>query len=410
LPNQLIYADIPYTFGEVILKKLLILNGSHSDIPLIAAGKELGFYVITAGNAPNLIGHRLADEYHAVDFSRRDEILQLARHLNIEAICSCANDFGLLTASYVAEKMSLPGYDSYVNAQCIHLKNHFKKFSRQENIITPNARVLRAGEDALPRIQGLQYPLMVKPVDLTGGKGITKVDVKDKLQAAIHYAFSMSAEKEIIIEEFFSGALHSLTTFIVKQKVVFYFCDNEFSYLNPFIVSTSSAPAINFDKVGKKLIGEIERIASGLSLVDGILHIQYMQNEQEAKIIEITRRCSGDLYPYPVQYATGIDWARWIVQIAVGAGSSSFPRNIKQQGFCGRHCAMGAKNGILKSVEIDSTLRDNVYDSLKLMNPGDRIDNYLVQKTDILMLRYSSWDEMVEKTENITNLVRVHVR
>jgi hypothetical protein len=71
---------------------------------------------------------------------------------------------------------------------------------------------------------------------------------------------------------------------------------------------------------------------------------------------------------------------------------------------------MGAKNGILKSVEIDSTLRDNVYDSLKLMNPGDRIDNYLVQKTDILMLRYSSWDEMVEKTENITNLVRVHVR
>jgi hypothetical protein len=61
------------------MKRLLVLNGSHSDVPLIEAGKRLGFHVITTGNDPGLVGHRLADEYHPADFSDKEAILGLAR-------------------------------------------------------------------------------------------------------------------------------------------------------------------------------------------------------------------------------------------------------------------------------------------------------------------------------------------
>ena len=80
--------------------------------PLILAAKKLGFRVITTGNAPELVGHAYADEYYYADFSDKDEVLTLAREQRIDAICACANDFGAITAAYVAEEMGLPGHDA----------------------------------------------------------------------------------------------------------------------------------------------------------------------------------------------------------------------------------------------------------------------------------------------------------
>ncbi len=101
-------------------KKLLIAGGGHSDIPLIKAGKELGFHVITTGNNKDALGHKYSDEYHYGDFSNKEEILELAKKLKIDAICACSNDFSAITASYVAEKMGLSGHDSYETTLLLH--------------------------------------------------------------------------------------------------------------------------------------------------------------------------------------------------------------------------------------------------------------------------------------------------
>ena len=85
-------------------KKLLILNGSHSEIPLIKSAKSLGFYVITTGNYPKLIGHQYSDEYWFADYSDKGAVLDIAKKLNVDAVCSCANDFGIITASYVSKR------------------------------------------------------------------------------------------------------------------------------------------------------------------------------------------------------------------------------------------------------------------------------------------------------------------
>ncbi len=81
----------------------------------------------TTGNNPNLIGHQYANEYIEADYSDQIAILGLSRKLSIDAICSSANDFGAITASYVAEKLSLPGHDNYKTALIIHQKDKFKQ-------------------------------------------------------------------------------------------------------------------------------------------------------------------------------------------------------------------------------------------------------------------------------------------
>lgn len=389
-------------------KRILILNGSHSDIPLIKAAKELGFYVITTGNNGNLIGHKYSDEYHHADFSNKEEVLTLAQKLKIDAVCSCANDFGAITASYIAEKMNLPGHDSYETTLKFHHKDSFKDFAIKNDISTPYAKSYINMKKALDDINHFNFPLIIKPVDMTGGKGISKVITDKEYKKAVEKAFSTSKTKRIVIEEFIDGSLHSFSSFIMNGKVAFYFSDNEFSYLNPYMVSTSAAPAIDIDKVKDILIQNSEKIISLLSLKDGLFHIQYILKENKPYIIEITRRCSGDFYPYPVNYSTKLNWASWIVKSESGMDFSNFPK-IEQKEFCGRHCIMSPKNGVIKNIHIDSTIKDNIYDKFILMNKGDIIDNFMIQKLGVYFLRYDSMDEMLSKTNIITDLIYVEL-
>lgn len=389
-------------------RKLLILNGSHSDIPLIKSAKALGFYVITTGNNPRLIGHRHSDEQCFADFSEPDAVLAVAQKLKIDAVCSCSNDFGIISASYISEKMNLPGHDSYETTKILHQKDLFKKFSAAHDIPTPFAESFDNREEALSAVGRRKFPLIVKPVDLGGGKGVSIVRDVQEGEAAINLSFASSHLKRIVVEDFLEGSQHSFSTFIVKGRVVFHFSDNEYSYLNPFLVSTSAAPAVKVDDVAVDLIRVIEKTAGLLSLKDGIFHIQYLYRNHKASILEITRRCSGDLYPYPVDYATGLDWAGWIVKAETGMDCSDFP-DVTQKGYCGRHCIMAPRNGTIQEIMIDQQIEGNIYNRLIWSGKGDRINNYLADKTGVVLLKYDSMDEMLHKTGRINKLIYLNI-
>ena len=109
------------------MKKVLILNGSFCEVPIIKKAKELGYYVVTTGNMPNLVGHQYADEYIPADYSDKEAILKICQENDIWRIISCANDFGVLTSAYVAEKMGWPGHDTYEKAMIMHQRDLFKK-------------------------------------------------------------------------------------------------------------------------------------------------------------------------------------------------------------------------------------------------------------------------------------------
>jgi biotin carboxylase len=390
------------------MKRLLVLNGSHSDVPLIAAGKRLGFHVITTGNDPSLVGHRYADEYHCADFSDKRAILELSRKLKIDAVCSCANDFGAITAAYVAEEMGLPGHDPHEVALTLHQKHRFKAFALSNKISTPYAASYFSPEEACAGLDKLRFPLIVKPVDLTGGKGVTKASTKAEYPKAIRHAFSSSRMNQFLVEEFIQGTCHSLTTFVLDRKIVFCFSDNEYSYVNPYHVTTSAAPATGIEMVIRQLKQEAERMIDLLSLSDGIFHMQYIQAGSRAWIIEVTRRCSGDFYPYPVKYATGVDWAEWIVKAESGFDCTDFPQAV-QRGFFGRHCIMSRRNGVIKNFAIDRELEGNVIDKFMVLTKGDVIGDYMVDKLGVIFLQYGSMEEMIQKTTNIIDLVSVEL-
>ncbi len=391
------------------MKRLLVLNGSHSDIPLIEAGKRLGFHVLTSGNDPSLVGHRLADAYHPADFSDKDAMLKLARELRVDAVCACANDFGALSAAYVAERLGLPGHDSYETTLTLHHKHRFKEFALTHGITTPPALQYSCPEEAHRRPPEFPYPLIVKPVDLTGGKGVSRVSAPEEYEPAIRSAFAASRIGRFVVEQFICGTYHSFSTLVVDRKVVFSFSDNEYFLNSPFLVSTSAGPATGIEKVKGQLIQESERIADLLSLCDGIFHIQYVDTGGKAWILEITRRCSGDFYPYPVKLACGVDWAEWIVRAEAGHGCRDFP-TCTQRGFFGRHCVFSRDSGVFTGIAISRELQDNVVDRFFLYQNGDRLDSHKTNRlAGVLFLRYNSADEMTQKAPRMNELVSAEV-
>lgn len=392
-------------------KILLVLNGSHSEIPLIQSGKKLGFYVVTTGNVPEMPGHSYADQYCREDFFDKEAILALAKKLNISAICSCANDFGIITAAYVAEKLNLPGHDSFDVTCKLHHKDTFRQITEKCGIHSPVAKAFSSVDEANSASNSLEYPVIVKPIDLTGGKGVSRADNPDELKAAVKKAFAMTRSKTIVIEPFLEGTLHSFSTFIVNQKIVAHFSDNEYTYKNPYLISSSAGPATDIEHSLKILIDDMEKLAHELKLVDGVFHAQYILSDGLPYIIEITRRCSGDFYPVPVEYARDIPWSEMTVRAECGL---PVEKNIYQmhepQRFGGRHCIMGDRNGTVKDIIIADEIKDNIYGSFIWFKSGYIIDDYLKNKLGVLFLKFDSEREMLDKINRITELVKIVYR
>lgn len=396
-------------------KKLLILGGGHAEIPLIQAAQALGWYVITTGNNRDGLGHPYADKTIFADFSDKDAMLKLARAEGVQAVCSGCNDFALLSTVYVCEKLGLPGHDSYATSLEIHHKDKYRALATRLGIPTPRALVIPTSTGAAGNncaefdaaIAQLTFPIIVKPVDLTGGKGIHRVANADEAREAYKDACSRTRQDHIVVEEFVTGTNHGFSAMLVKGKVAFAFADNEQYFMNKYMVSGANSPSTSSNETLAKLRNYCERIARELNLVDGILHIQYIEKPDGTPvIIEICRRAPGDLYIKFVKYATGIDYPRFIVMAETGEDISGI-EDVPTQGFWLRHCIMAEHEGTVRDVTFAPEIQGNIVEKFLWYKSGEVITDKLTYKAGIVFFKFDTLAEMADKTARMTNLVKV---
>lgn len=406
------------------MKRLLLLGGGHAEIPLIQAAQALGYYVITTGNAREGLGHPYADKNVFADFSDKDAMLELARSENVDAVCSGCNDFALLSTAYVCEKLRLPGHDSFETALQIHHKDKYRALAEKLGIATPRAVTVKTcADEAFARaVAPLTYPIIVKPVDLTGGKGILRANNLEEAIAAYKNACSRTREDHIVVEEFVEGSNHGFSAFLIGGKVAFWFADNEQYFLNKYMVSGANTPSTTAPAGIGQLVRDSEKLAAHLHLVDGILHIQYIERADGTPvIIEICRRAPGDLYIKFVKYATGVDYPKMIVSAEIGAtvcvpetASSSAPEvsssapAARVKPFL-RHCIMAEREGTVSDVVFSPEIQKNIVEKFLWFKSGENTGDPLYYKAGIVFLQFDSIAEMAEKTAKMTNYIRVEM-
>lgn len=389
-------------------KSLLIAGGGYADVPLIRAGQALGYRVITSGNRTSDLGHRVSDAYRAGDFSDPEAMLEIAESEGVDAVCPNCNDFSALSCAYVAEQLGLPGHDTPATARLIHHKDRFRDYAQSKGLPCPEARNFTDREKARRFVQKLSRPVIVKPVDLTGGKGIQRADDTPSAERAIDEAFDSTRAGRIVVEEFVEGTNHGFTCLLRDRKVVFHFFDNEQYFLNPYLVSGASAPGDVPAHAVRELIQVAENMAEDLKLVDGIFHVQFILRQDGPVLIEICRRPPGDLYLDLVRHATGVDYALWVVRAAAGLGLEHL-EHAPTTGFYGRHCIMADRNGTVSDLDIDPSVQGKIVESVTWWKPGDLIADFRVNKLGIVFLRFDDAEDMRRSMDDMPQLIKPRV-
>ena len=391
------------------MKRLLILNGSLSEITLIKKAKELGFYVITSGNAPNLIGHQFADEYIPADYSDKESILQLVKKNQIDRIVSCANDFGVITASYVAEQLGWPGHDSYENAVLLHQKDKFKSFIQSIGIRTPHSVQFTEPDAAYDYAKSTEYPIIVKAVDLTGGKGIRKADNYDEAKQAIDNAFFRSRIKHIVIEPFIKGQQQTIHTFIKNRKVYSHVSNDCFSPINPYLIQAELFPAVGIENYRDELFDMIETICQKLDLVDGMLTLQYIVKDGKPYVIELMRRCLGNQYLTVARTMNGFPWEEALIRAETGMSTDTLICEKNTAKYAGHHGIMATKNGIVKSYSIPDEIQAHIFQKIDILQPGDRINDFLNERIAYIYYIYDSYEEALRAVTTMNEKIKIEL-
>ena len=193
------------------MKKLLLLGGSRYLVPVIREAKALGCHTITCDYLPDNYAHKISDEYHNVSIVDKEATLKLAQ-------------------AYVAEQMGLPNVGPYESVAILQDKGRFRAFLREHGFRVPTCRSFTALEDALREAEHFSYPLIVKPVDNAGSKGVGRVDSPAELEAAIRYALKFTRCGRFILEDFIQQQGFSSDTdcFSVDGELKFVSFDNQY--------------------------------------------------------------------------------------------------------------------------------------------------------------------------------------
>lgn len=388
-------------------KKVLVLNGSPYEENIIRIFKEMGHFVITSGNVPGFPGHRLADRYICHDYSDKEGMLRIAMEEAVDYVCACSNDFGVLTAAYIAEKMGLPGHDPYETARIIAQKDLFKDFAQRNHLQVIPSRGFSDIDEALVYMETVDFPGIVKPVDLTGGKGVTKVMSRESARDAVIHAFERSRAKRIVIEPYISGTQHSITTFLIDQRVVAYGTFNEGDANNAFLVGKTTSPADREAATKDVLIGEIERIASLLNLRDGIFHAQYRMDGEKPLIMEAMRRILGNHCLESLEMSTGIDWEYWQASCNCGYDCSGIAETAHQSIPCAEYYIQAPHNGIVKDLRISPEIAKYQTKLHEQWHPGQRIEDYQTEKLAFLFLVFPDMNTRDRIHGNIDRYIQV---
>ena len=184
------------------MKRLMLLGGSHFALPVIEAAHNLGCYVITCDYLPNNIAHKYSDEYCNLSIIEKDAVLEASRKLKIDGIMSFACDPGVVTAAYVAEKMGLPSVGSYEAVSILQNKGLFRRFLTENSFNVPTAKGYKSVETALKDIDLFHWPVVVKPTDSAGSKGVVKVDEPRNLKKSIEYVCRIQKNIIFAAQEF----------------------------------------------------------------------------------------------------------------------------------------------------------------------------------------------------------------
>ena len=299
------------------MKRLLIIGASILQLPAILKAKEMGLYVAVADYNPKAIGVSYADHYYNVSTIDAEGIYNAAKDLRADGIMTLATDMPMRSLAYACEKLGLVGitYETAVKATD---KGEMIKNFEASGVEHPFYQIAHAGK--LTKTDDLVFPLITKPTDNAGSRGVMLVHNREELDRALSYSSENGRSGDVIVEEYMQGPEVSVEV-IVSHGVphILQITDKLTTGAPHFVEMGHSQPSRLSAEIQEKIRDLASRAVLSVGIQNGPAHVEVIVTKSGPKMVELGARMGGDcITTHLVPLSTGIDMVESTIKIALG--------------------------------------------------------------------------------------------
>ena len=399
------------------MKKLLILGGSRYILPVIESAHKLGIFVITADYLPENIAHKYSDRYENISVIDKDRILAFAEKEKIDGISAFACDAAVVSAAYVADKMGLPSPGPYKSIEILQNKGQFRQYLSDNGFVVPFFDTYSNWNEVLKDSDRLRFPVIVKPIDSCGSKGVTRVDKIQDLEKAVQTAIGQSFCGKFIIEEFIEqlGFASDSEFFSVDGDLrVATFSSQRFDRKadNPYTPAAFSWPSHIPQGYQDELTSEIQRLLLLLNMGTAIYNVEARVGvDGRAYIMEVSPRGGGNRLAECIRYATGIDMIENSVRASVGMDLLTMDE-FQYDGHWAEIVIHSRETGAFEKLEISEDIKKYIVELDLWVNEGETISSFVGANNSIgtIIFRFDSTDTTEKVLQETDEYIKVIVR
>ena len=396
----------------------MLLGGSAQQVVAIKTAKNLGYYTVLCDYLPDNPGQYVADKYYNASTTDVEAVYQIAKDEQVDGILAYASDPAALPAAIVAERLELPT-NPVKSVEILGLKYPWRQFLHKHGFACPKFFSFHPDtsfDEIKANCTDFTFPVVVKPTDSSGSKGVTRLDSWEGFEKAVAWADSYSRNKVLLIEEFIQRGFPSVIggdIFVWDGKVVLY---GEMECLrdtlrSPLIPIGKKKPLCVNEKQKANIYDELQRVVTSLDIRFGELNIEIiLDKNDQVHFLELGPRAGGNMIPIQLSDAFGIDLVKANVQAAMGVKPDFLDKPVKELPGCYVHYVLHSyKAGTFKGIEIDESIAKNVYREVIYKKEGDPVEVFdgAGKALGIIFLHFDTVEQMHDFCDKHNSLIKI---
>ncbi len=301
------------------MRKIMILGAGIYQVPLILKAKEMGLYVISVSRPGDYPGFQYTDKNYYIDTRDEESILAAAKEEGISGICTTGTDVALRAVGYVNDHMKLHGISCEAADVCAD-KSLMKECFVKNGVNTAEHKRIYSFEEAEEWMEHLGGPVIIKPVDSSGSRGITKVTTREELKVAYEKVFKYTQKDYVVIERFLIGTEIGVDAFVVNNEVQFIAPHDKINYFNgsSFVPVGHKFPIQASESLIEKIEEETKKVIKAIGLNDCAINMDVMISEDKPYILEASGRCGATCIPELISMHYDFDYYKQMISCAMG--------------------------------------------------------------------------------------------
>jgi len=400
-----------------VLKKILMLGGSAQQVPAIAAAKEMGIYTVLIDYLPDNPGQYVADKWYQESTTDVEAVYRIAKEEGVGGILPYASDPAALPAATVCERLGLPTNPAK-SVEILGVKHKFRDFLAENGFacpkkftFSPSARI----DDVLEQTKNLTFPIIIKPTDSSGSKGVSLLNNTADIETAIKHADSYSRNKIIIAEEFIQRGFPDIIggdIFVEDGRIILF---GDMSCLRgeggKSLIPIGKKMPDGLNPLQKNnLHTELQRLISTLDIHGGEFNIEALiDQDDKVHFLEVGPRAGGNMIPIQLSDIFNIDLIKANILVAMGEPAGLNPIEPKE---CFMTYVLHSKiDGIYDRIEYSDMIKPFIYRKVAYKKAGDRVESFdgAGKALGIVFMRFPDEKTMNTIQSKLDELINVRV-